>query len=230
MASTAIYGTVAELNNRINKTTTSTIPDADLLLLITAASRAVDNICNRPDGFDAPAGATARIYTALGRRYCFIDECVAITLVEVKDSISDDTYTAWAATDWEAFSGDPDQPDWNSLPYDALMVDINGDYALFTSGNTALDRFTGRRRRGYNQAVPTVRVTARWGYSDAVPDVIREAALMQATRWYKRYQGAMSDTVAGPDFGTLLYRQVLDPDIRNILVGGRFVKPAVGRR
>jgi hypothetical protein len=53
---------------------------------------------------------------------------------------------------------------------------------------------------------------------------------MQSARWYKRLQGAMSDALASADLGELLYVQKLDPDIAGILLDGRYVRPAVGRR
>jgi len=78
--------------------------------------------------------------------------------------------------------------------------------------------------------VPTVQITARWGFATEVPIDIKEAAIMQAARWYKRLQSAMADVLASGELGQLLYRKSLDPDIRRLLVDGRYVKPVVGRR
>ena len=75
----------------------------------------------------------------------------------------------------------------------------------------------------------TVKVTAKWGYATSVPSTIKTATMMQAARWYKRFQSAMADVVADAALGTLLYRQELDPDVKMLLVAGRYVKMAIGR-
>ena len=53
---------------------------------------------------------------------------------------------------------------------------------------------------------------------------------MQAARWFKRFQSSMADVLASDELGTLLYRQSLDPDVKRLLVDGRYVKPVIGRR
>lgn len=221
------YATAADLKTQINKT--SAADDATLTAILAATERTVNLFCNRPDGFEADAVASARRYAGSGKPYQSIDECVEITLVEVKNSPTDTTYTSWVAGDWIGFSGDPKDPNYNSLPYTMLMVDPTGDYAVFYSGSF-VTRGGFRPSTEVSRGVPTVRVTAKWGYSVAVPADIKEACIMQAARWYKRLEGAMADALASGELGTLLYRQSLDPDIKHILIGGRYVKPAIGRR
>jgi len=236
MASTQVYATVAELKSRIERTRAT--DDVWLLQILTAASRSIDRACNRKDGFLSVAPGTARVFTGSGMPIQRIDECTSVLLVEVKDSITDTTYTSWAATDWIPFRGDPRSPQFNVAPFDQLMIDRAGDYALFTSGVAGaagmdswfLSSRTPSRFR-YNprsaHGLPTVRVTAPWGYATVTPPEIEEAAMMQAARWYKRYQSAMADTLADGELGILLYQQSLDPDIRRILVDGRYVKRVV---
>lgn len=209
----ADYATLAELKARLEKT----LPDDDTVLsaLITAASRAIDAFCNRPDGFVAPTIATARVYAGSGRAWQRIDECVEITLVEVKESATDDGYVAWTGADWIAFSGDPEQPDFNRTPYTAILCAAGGAYSVFTSGFMT------------QHGVPTVRVTAKWGYAVTVPPAIREACVIQAARWWKRGQSAWADTAGTPELGLLLYRRELDPDLKMILVTGRYVRPVI---
>lgn len=229
------YCTLAEAKARMQKTDTDA--DSFLPMIIDATSRAIDNFCNRPDGFEASDQATARHLSGNGRAVLLIDECVEITAVAVKDAATDTTYTAWATPttnmagdgDWLAFSGDLENPDFNSLPYAALMVDLNGDYNIFTSG-----RFLGLRgfrpEGDASRSVPTVRITARWGYATNVPDPIKEACIMQVIRWYKREQGAMASVLASGELGTLEMFRTLDPDFEFILAMGRYVRPATGRR
>ncbi len=224
------YASISELKLQIDKTGVTGAGDpANLQLLLDAATDAINALCNRPDGFIALTNATARIYNGEGGPYQWIDECTAITLVEVKDSPTDSTYVAWAATDWVAFSGDPDAPDFNRLPYAAIMVTPNGTYSHFTSG-----RFT--TRRGFmpdttvTRGTPTVRVTAKWGYAAAAPNRVKEACLVTAARWYKRGESSWADAMAPANFGTLMFTKTLDPDVEAMLVNGRLVRPAVGRR
>jgi hypothetical protein len=223
------YATAAELRAEFNKT--STADDVTLGRLLDAATRAIDRTCNRPDGFVADTEASARVYTGSGGPVQDIDECVEITTVAVKDAADDSTYTEWDATDYEAFGGSADRPNFqptaHGKPYTALMCSADGDYSTFTSG-----KYSGRAgfRPSHNvtRGVPTVKVTAKWGYAATCPPDIKEACMMQAARWYKRFESAMADTVGSPDTGTLLYRRKLDPDIEHILIDGRYVRPTLG--
>lgn len=236
------YATTAELRARINKT--SNADDATLTAIIAAAGRNIDTACGqyRPghEFFLADTVASARVYAGTGLSFQWIDPCITVSTVAVKDSYTDTAYTAWAAADWIAASGSYQHPDFNDVPYSMLLVAPGGDYSVFTSGRVggaahfdpifALSEASYVPRGGIGPAVPTVQVTARWGYSATVPPDIREACLMQAARWWKRFESAFSDTLASGEMGQLLYRQSLDPDIRRILVDGRYVKPAIGRR
>lgn len=232
-----MYATASELRGQIDQT--STADDTVLEAILRAATRTIDRFCNRPDGFLADVAASARYYVGSGNTIQRIDECAIVSAVAVKDSASDDEgdYTAWtvgmvgSTTGADVFpaSGDPEAPDYNSTPYVFMVIGANGDYSIFTDGTfTTRGGFkpSGSRTRG----TPTVQVTARWGYAITVPDDIKQACIMQATRWYKRLQSSMGDSIASTEFGQLLYRQSLDPDIRLILEAGRYVRPAVGRR
>lgn len=222
---TPIYGTPGELRDRIDRA--STAEDSTLAEIIRAASRNINEACNRPDGFMATTIAEARRYAGSGKPYQLVDECISVTLVEVKNSADDDDYDSWLPGDWIAFSGDHRWPDFNRLPYDSLMIDPTGDESIFTSGEY-VTRGGFRPIVDVARGVPTVRITARWGYSEEVPEDIKEAALMQSARWFKRYLSGQSDVLASGELGVLLYRKALDPDIRRILVDGRYIKPAIG--
>lgn len=221
------YCTAAEVRAQIDKT--SAADDATITAMIAAVQPAIDNFCNRPDGFEAGVAA-ARTFGGSGKAWQWIDETESITTVEVKDSPTDDAYTTWAVTDWVALSGSAKQPNYNKLPYQLLMVTASGDYAVFTSG-----RFSGRRGfrpdREEPFVVQTVRVTARWGYSIAVPDAIKQACITQTAIWYKRGQSGWSRVLSASEFGQLEFDEAeLDPAVQLLLFSGRFVKPATGNR
>ena len=230
------YTSLSELKARMQKTDTDA--DAFLPMIIDAASRAIDNFCNRSrDGFEASDHATARHLSGNGRAVLLIDECVEITAVAVKDAATDTAYTAWTTPttnmagdgDWLAFSGDPENPDFNSLPYDSLMVDLNGDYNAFTSG-----RYLGLRgfrpEGDVSRSVPTVEVTAKWGFAINAPDAIKEACAMQSMIWYKRMQGSGASVLASAELGAIELFRTMDPMVELILAAGRYVRPATGRR
>lgn len=218
------YATVTNLKDRLNITTTDATRDAVLSALLDASSQAIDGLCNRPHGFLADAVASARYYTGHGKAFLQIDECVEITTVAVKDSPSDTTFTAWTTPttnftgdgDWIAYRGTPEHPEYNRLPYTGLMVDPNSDEGYFTNGN-----MNGR-------SLPTAKITARWGYADAVPPQVREACIVQASRWWKRGESGWADSVASADMGSLQFRQALDPDLKAMLIEARLVVPAIG--
>jgi len=238
------YCTAAEVKTRIDKTYTD--DDALITAIIAGAQQAIDKWTNHPDGFEALASATARRFVGSGKAHQFIDECVEITKVEVKDSATDTTYTEWSSGDYIACLGDPYHPTFDTLPYDLLVVDISGDESHFTDGNVG--SYGGGEWDGYSfdtyifshsqrtakhvvPGQPTVRVTAKWGYSVTVPPIIREACAMQSALWYKKFQGAGADTLASSEFGQIPFAPPpMDRDVKMMLWLARLVKPATGRR
>jgi len=237
------YCSLTELRSAMDKTgTTGAGTDAALTVVIEAVQNAIDNYCNHPDGFVAISTAASRWYPGNGKPYLYIDECTEITAVGVKDSASDTNYTTWDAPttnmagdgDWFAFTGDPQAPNLNPLiqgkPYDAIMVDPNGDggYSIFTDGKWAV-RSGFRPSSGVARGLPTVKVTAKWGYATTVPPAIKEATIALASRWFKQGESAWADTLASPELGQLIYRKE-NADIRFMLESGRYVRPATGRR
>ena len=220
---TAAYCSTTELKAAMNKVTAT--DDAVLLAVIAAVSRAIDNFCNRPDGFVAEKQGyeSSRYYPGSGKVYQWIDECVDVAAVYVKDSPGDDEseYVAWVVgdvgvtDDADVFmaGGDPAYPDYNGTPFQFLICGANGDYSVFNKST-----------------YPSVKVTARWGYASTVPSQIKQACIMQSARWYKLVQGAMARATAGPELGALIYPGELDADVRFILSTGRFVKPPTGHR
>ncbi len=219
------YATAAELRSYTGKT--GTTQDAIIAEILEAASNAIDQYCDRPDGFVADSAASARIYPGSGLDYQFIDECIEITLVAVKDSPSDDTYTSWATTDWIAFRGEPKWPEFNRLPYHAVMIEAAGDYSIFTSGKYIVR--AGFARTGESvRRVPTVQITARWGYAEEVPDQVKTATIAQASRWFKRFGGSFDDTIVSAELGSMAFKlrgTPIDNDIKAMLT--RLKRPKV---
>src|SRR5574341_455384 len=126
MPSSELYCTKDEVKDQTGKT----LPNLDAALeniVIPAASRLIDALLNRPDGFIAASVASARAYVGSGTTHQWLDECVAVTAVAVKNSVTDTVYTPWAVGDWIACSGDPEMPNFNALPYTLLVIDPSGN-------------------------------------------------------------------------------------------------------
>lgn len=204
------YATVTELRAELGKGVTD--DDTVLVRLLDAATRNIDDFCNRPDGFAADTTASARLYMGNNQEFIRVDEFIAVTLVRVKPAATS-SYETWTSADYMACAGDRRFPDYNPTvkgkPYTALRVDPNGDYSIFYA----------------DTQYPTVEVTARWGYASSAPPTIKTACIMQAVRWYKRLKSGMSDTLASVDAGQLMYTRTLDPDIQRLLRDGRYIRP-----
>ena len=191
------YATLAELRAYVRITDAGdTAEDTHLTAAITAASRAIDQTTKRQ--FGLAASAVARVYTPYyhetHRRYALdIDDLMTTTSMVVKTDLNDDhtfenTITAYRL--WPLNAAGDSRP-WTSLVFDSTIPVV-------------LD--TG-----------SVEVTAKWGWT-AVPDTIKVATLIQASRFYKRRDSPYG--VAGsPEMGNqirLLAR--VDPDVYTMLL------------
>lgn len=225
------YITTAQLKTHIGKSKSD--DDSIFDVIIDTVSSTVDRVCNREDGFFvADSSASTRTYSGDGGTVQWIDPCTSITLVEVKDAPSDDTYTSWTSDDWIAATGDPRRPDYKRTPYRFIIVSATGDYNTFTSGG-----YTGLRgfRREFldHRNVPTVRITAKWGYATTVPNPIKQACLAIGAKWYKRAKSSWAMSSATPELAVLQFirsnQAMIDGDVYMMLQGSRWIKPAVGR-
>lgn len=221
MVSSVVYATKEELKSRISQTGDS--DDADIDALLFAMSRLWDRFCGRlDDGFQADVLATAREYAGMGKGWIYIDECTEVTLVAHKGSVSDTSYTSLTTTDWNTFRGSPQSRnvEFGKTPFHGVSLLPNAAITVFIDG-----KFND------NQAVqPTVQVTARWGFSDTAPALIKEATIIQATIFYKRGKGAWSDVLVEGNFGEQRFVRQLDPAQKLILEMSGLIRPQLGFR
>lgn len=219
------YATVDEL--KAQSETVATKYDAVMQLFLNAAAEVIDGFCNRGGSFVATNPATVRQYSGSGIGIQRIDDCTAVTLVEIKYSPSDAAWTALTSADWVLFSGDERRPNFNRTPFSHLMLTATGLGAFPSGQYTSWPWFTPDGTADRARGLPTVRVTAKFGYADAVPSQVKAATIAQAHRWLKRGQASWSDALANGDTGMLLFKKVLDPDIQHMLVNARLVRPAL---
>lgn len=178
-----------------------------------AAADNIERVCNWGVPFVAGDTATSRMFPGSGDTAVFIDSFVSVSQVEARYSATDSWATQNAAS-YLPFSGDPKRPNFNKVPYSALML-VGSGLSVFPS--SCLNKV----------AMPTLRVTARWGLGTEVPPSIRTAVIAQATLWFKRGQGGWANALANGDLGMLIFPKNVDPDIHRILDDGRMIRPSI---
>ena len=166
--------------------------DARIEVALQAAEEMVNAYTERT--FDAAGTATStRLYAAVDAGYLSIDDATSITLVE-SDGAGSGTWTAWAATDWQAEPLNGRQGG-RSVPYNGLRSVGN---QWFPESAEAL-----------------VRVTATWGWA-TTPQSVATATKLQASRLFKRADSPLG-IAGGPDTGYLYLARQMDPDVQMLL-------------
>lgn len=178
--------------------------DTFLTALATRASRALDVYAKRKPGAFYVSADVTRHFDGNGGVELWIDELaaaptsVAVAETGIIDSSagSGGSYTTWAATDYLLYP-------YNALdegkPYSRLDVDVmNGSKAMWYPFKKS------------------VKVVGKFGYAAAIPDFIKQAAIIQAARWFKRGQQGFVDTGAVVELGQMTYTQALDPDVAEL--------------
>lgn len=187
MAITNGYCTLSEVKAALR--ITDSLDDTLLENSVEAASRRIDGECSRR--FYLDGSATARTYAANRSTMLIVDDIGTATGLVVKvDDDADGTFetTLTAGVDYQ------------TEPANAI---VQGEpLNMFR----ALDRGFPVASNSRN----LVEVTARWGWP-SVPDAIREATVLLASRQFKRYDSPLG--VAGfGDLGAIVVRRI-DPDV-----------------
>jgi hypothetical protein len=169
--------------------------DDDFLNLgIDAAEQAINDLCGRK--FTADGSASARTYRAQSYLAVTDDISTLTGLVVKTDTSADGTFdTTWTAST---------------------------DYQVEPLNNIAKGRSVNNLRAigsytfpVYGDGQVSVEVTAKWGWP-AVPDTVKQAALMLASRLYGRKASPMGVIGVG-DFGPVRISRS-DPDIAFLLM------------
>lgn len=234
MASSEVYCSAAEIKTAMGMN--SADDDVKLLAIATAVSRLIDgHMGYQHDGFVASASASARVYPGSGRRWMWLDACTEITGVRVKDAVSDSTYETTLLTgDFQGFRGDPTTPatlNFNARPYHGIMLTAASSVNRFLLGaysNWSFYFYNDRDADSDYAFSPTVEITAKWGYATTVPPVIKQAAIMQSERIYKRQEGGMADALLSPELGMSRFISELDKDVKVLLNYSRLKRPQLG--
>lgn len=190
------YCTLAELRSFVRiSDAADTGEDTHLSAAITAASRAIDHTTRRQ--FGLVAAPAARYYTPyvsdVYGRVIDIDDLMTTTSLVVKTDLDDDHVYENTITAYRLW---PLNAAGNSKPWTRLAFDTTAS----VSGNTG-----------------SVEVTASWGWT-SVPATVKEAALIQASRFYKRKDSPYG--VAGADAmgNSIRLLARVDPDVYTMLL------------
>lgn len=172
----------------------------DLMTLTVAATSAwVDSYTHRD--FNLADEASARYFDTRDAGMLLVDDIGDATISVASDSAQDGTWaTSWATSDFQV----------NPLGALAAGEPITG---LLAVGSYTFPPVS--RRQGL------IRVTARWGWPE-VPDAVKQATLIQASRFYKRHESP-TGVLGGSDFGVVRVGTRVDPDVEMMLAPYRYV-------
>lgn len=218
------YATIDELRSQYGSL--SSEKDDFIQRCLNAAASALDAYCNWNVPLEAPTATSSRMYAGSGAAFQNIDLCVSVTSVEIKEAPTDTAWTTVTAGTYLPFRGEARFPDFNSTPYNGLVL-LGSGRTFFPSGKQAPFNSLIGPSLIFEFGLPTVRVTGRFGYAAALPPNAKQAVLTQATRWIKRGEAAWADTISKGDMGQLQFRKVLDPDVQAMIVQARLVKPTI---
>ncbi len=170
--------------------------DTDITTACSAASRGIDQACNRRFWADSDA-TKVRYYTpVVTSRLLPIDDLVTLTSLAT-DTGADGTFatTLTVNTDFvlEPLNAAAETP---ARPYTSIAL-----YELAS-------QWPWRRR--------SVKVTGKFGWA-AVPDEIVRATTILATKLYKRQESPFGIVTAGVDQVTAMRIAVSDPDVKFLI-------------
>lgn len=182
------YTTLEALKGRLGNVPDN--QDAKLEQMIEAASRQIDDLCNR---HFYTATAETRIFTAEWHDMVMIDDLISLTAL-VTDDIGNRTYTTtWTANDYDL---EPYNAAAMNRPYTSLMLNPNTTLAF------------PRTRRG-------VKITGNWGWP-SIPEPIEEACLLIAVRLNQSAKAPYGTAGVLQD-GAVQYTPRVDPQVRQLL-------------
>lgn len=190
MAITNGYCTLADVKAALR--ITDTVDDALIENSINAASRMIDQYCNRY--FYSTAAGEVRYFKAIDAFNCWIDDCQSISQLATAQANPITFNQIWASTDFQ------------TIPANTYA---NGAYQPIT-GLVAV----------YQYFFPTwqestlVQVTGQWGWP-SVPEPIKFATIIQASRLFKRLESPLG--VAGvSDIGIIRVGSSVDGDVAQL--------------
>lgn len=191
MAITNGYCTLADVKAALR--ITDTIDDTLIESSVNSASRMIDQYCNR--NFYSGSAGEVRYYKANDGFVCWIDD--AQTITEIKTSSTDPLIfdTTWESGDYQVLPANR----WaNGAYYPITGITATDNYLFPVWADMAL-----------------VKVTGTFGWA-SVPDSIKFATIIQASRLFKRLESPLG--VAGvSDMGIMRVGSNIDGDVAQLI-------------
>lgn len=172
------------------------VDDTNLTTAVNAANSAVVAYCGR--NFDDAGSASARVFAPDDRYTLVCDDFHTITGLVVKTDDNDDgTFeTTWSSTDYQ-------------------LEPLNGRVGTVTVPYTRIVALSTRTWPGPSRRA-LVQVTAQWGWA-SVPADVKEAALVKASRLFKRKDSPEGVLGGFADLGAVRVSAREDPDVMLLL-------------
>jgi hypothetical protein len=215
----------------MNDQTASTIESSQIDMAIDAASRSVEEYCERRFYLDAQT--SSRVFWAQHPTACFVDDIGDVTgMVVQTDENGDGVFeTTWATTDYQT---EPANAIVRNRPIYSLRATRARLFPRFTNqgvwvGVTAASTFffsegVSALPSARLEGQQLIQVSAKWGWP-SIPEPIVQATLLQAAMIYTA-KGAPAGLVNSADLGSMRYPAGLHPQAR-ILVDPYVVNPLV---
>lgn len=196
MAITNGYATLAEIKTSLR--ISDTIDDTQLEMAVESASRLIDGYAQR---YFYNAGTATRVFASNNTFQVYLDDVQSVSSVAFS-SLDNGTFdVSLASTDYQLYPLNNVVGGLSGWPYTEMV--LAGNYLTANYGFV-----TGSGRAN-------VEITGVWGWS-AVPIAIKQAAIIQAARIYKRADSPLG--VAGfGDMGVMRVSSGLDPDVRQLV-------------
>lgn len=151
------YTTEAKVEAFLGKAITNGALDDNIL----AAEKMIDNITGR--NFKADSAASARLYDGEGGNELVIDDCISVTKVELGNDYWGDAFTEAPFTGTDRYYTDPANNAAEGVPIRKIIL----------------------RNRLFIEGRANQKITAKWGWSAAVPDDIVYAATVLVAMMYE---------------------------------------------
>lgn len=145
------YTTKTKIENYILNDIDSSF-DSQIALWIEGIEKIIDKITGR--NFIADSSASARLFDGDGTQELLVDDCIAITKVEVGNDDYGNSFTEIASSGADRYFLKPDNYGAKGYPISSILL----------------------RARYWPEGVQNNRITGKWGYSAAVPADIEFAA------------------------------------------------------
>lgn len=193
------YATLAEVKASLRIPSDDTIDDTLIELAVEAASRQIDQACERI--FYQDSGT--RYFVPRDSYVCEIDDLASLTTLKTSSG-ADGTYDiTWQATDYQT---EPLNGIVGGIESPITQIRAIDDYLFTIDGGEA-----------------TVQVTGTWGWS-AIPSAIKQAAIILSSRVFRRNDSPLG--VAGfGDIGVVRVSK-LDPDVEAMIMPYKKIRMA----